>query len=439
MSALLRPVRALLGTVALMLLGNGLINTLLSLRGASEGFSTAVLGVVMSGYFFGFIGGTWVSGRLIRRMGHIRTFTFCAAVCASAALLHVLFINPWAWFALRLLYGLAFITVMTVIESWLNSSAAAHVRGRVFALYMAVNLGMLALAQQVLRLSTPESFTLFALSAIFICWAMLPMSMTRKRQPELPTRPRSSLVALLGFAPLAVASSLMSGLAMGAFWTLTPAYAWQIGFNTGDIALLMSLCIIGGALLQIPIGRFSDKRDRARVMTAVALGAAVLAALMPLVAYLPAALERNALLALFFLWGGLSFSIYPLAVAQLIDQLHPEEIVAGSADMLVMQGAGSAIAPLVAGVLMTVLGPQALPFYIASVLALLALYSLYRRRRVSTLVVGETAHFEPMSQTSPQVFDMFHDHIQPDLFADPDFYDAQERGRIREQVKAPDR
>ncbi|BBI63481.1 hypothetical protein HSBAA_47870 [Vreelandella sulfidaeris] len=41
-----------------------------------------MLGMIMSGYFIGFIGGTWVSGRLIRRMGHIRTFGFCASVCA---------------------------------------------------------------------------------------------------------------------------------------------------------------------------------------------------------------------------------------------------------------------------------------------------------------------------------------------------------------------
>ncbi|MFC0267080.1 MFS transporter [Kushneria aurantia] len=434
MGALLRPVRALLATVALMLLGNGLLNTLLSLRGLDEGFSTAILGMVLSGYFIGFIGGTWVSGRLIRRMGHIRTFTFCASVCASAALLHVLLVNPWVWLVLRIIYGLAFITVMTVIESWLNSSAAAHIRGRVFALYMAVNLGMLALAQQVLRLSTPEGFLLFALSAIFICWAMLPMSMTRKRQPELPERPRSSLVALLGFAPLAVAAAFMSGLAMGAFWSLAPVYARQLGWDTGDIALLMSFSIVGGALLQVPIGRFSDKRDRARVMTWVVIIAAAVAALMPFTSLVPGAWQREALLALFFLWGGLSFSIYPLAVAQLIDQLNPDEIVAGSADMLVMQGAGSALAPLIAGTAMSFLGPQAMPLYVALVLALLGVFALYRRRRVSTLVAGETAHFEPMSQTSPQVFDMFHDSAQPDLFADPDFYDYEEQNRIRERV-----
>lgn len=429
MWSLLRPIRALLGSVALLLLGNGLINTLLTLRGASEGFSTTLIGMIMSGYFVGFICGTWASGRLIRRMGHIRTFAFCAGICASSALLHLIFINPWFWLVLRIFYGLSFITLTTVIESWLNSQAANHERGRTFAIYMVVNLGSLAIAQQILRLDTPEGFLLFAVTSILICWALLPITMTRRSQPVMTERPKSSLKALLGFAPLAVASSAMSGLAMGAFWALAPVYAQHMGFDIGGIGLVMGAAIVGGALLQIPIGRFSDKHDRPRVMTWVVMLAAIAAAFMPL------APNSMTLLALFFLWGGLSFSIYPLAVAQLIDQLHPDEIVAGSTDMLVMQGAGSAVAPILAGTVMTLVGSQGLPLYIACILALLAAYAVYRRRHVSTLVSGDIAHFEPMTPTSSQALEMMYDDVQKDLFADPSFYEEHERQRIVEAGK----
>ena len=139
--ALLKPIQSILWSVALLLLGNGLISTLLTLRGTSEGFSSAVMGMIMSAYFVGFICGTWVSGRLIRRMGHIRTFAFCASICATTTLLHIIFIDQWAWMGFRFFYGLAYITLMTVIESWLNSQAASHERGRIFAFYMVVNLG----------------------------------------------------------------------------------------------------------------------------------------------------------------------------------------------------------------------------------------------------------------------------------------------------------
>ena len=92
----MRPIGAILASVALLQLGSGLLNTLLAVTANEQGFSTARIGVIMSGFFVGFACGIFISGRLIRRMGHIRTFAFCAAVCASIALLHSLWVDPWA-------------------------------------------------------------------------------------------------------------------------------------------------------------------------------------------------------------------------------------------------------------------------------------------------------------------------------------------------------
>jgi MFS family permease len=423
--ALLKPIQSILWSVALLLLGNGLISTLLTLRGTNEGFSSATMGLIMSSYFIGFVCGTWVSGRLIRRMGHIRTFAFCASICASATLLHIIFIDAWVWVVLRFFYGLAYITLMTVIESWLNSQAASHERGRIFAFYMVVNLGALTIAQQMLHIATPDNFLLFAIVSILISWAILPLTLTRRNQPMINSeRPKSSLKNLLKIAPLSVAGSTLSGLAMGAFWAMTPIYATELGYDISGIALIMSLTILGGAALQIPIGRYSDKHDRPKVITWVVTLAGIIALSMAIIP------SQTALLIVFFIWGGLSFSIYPLSVAQLIDQLHPDEIVSGSSDMLVLHGLGCAFAPVIAGSLMTIIGSQGLPLYIGTVLLILAGYTAYRRRRVVDLVSGDNAHFEPMVQTSSQVLSMMFDQPQRDLFDDPSFYEEEERNRI---------
>ncbi|MDI9244245.1 MFS transporter [Marinobacter sp. CHS3-4] len=396
----MRPIGAILGSVALLQLGSGLLNTLLSVTANEEGFSTARIGLIMSGFFIGFACGIFISGRLIRRMGHIRTFAFCAAVCASIALLHSLWVNPWAWMLLRFLYGLALVTLMTVTESWLNTRAEKHERGRVFATYMVVNLGGIALAQQLLHLSPDELFLLFSISAILSCWALLPITISSRSQPHIPERAKSSLKKIIGFAPLAVATSLLSGLAMGAFWGMAPLYATRLGFDLSDVGLLMSLTIVGGALLQIPIGRFSDTQDRRKVLIVVAALAAGLCVVMPF------AWSNGSLMAVFFLWGGLAFSLYPLGVAQLLDQLHPDEVVSGSTDMLVLHGAGAAVAPLLVGAIMNLVGLQGMPFYMATVLAVLAVYAIYQVRHVSVLTAGEQAHFEPMAQSSHEIVEM---------------------------------
>ncbi len=73
-------------------------------------------------------------------------------------------VNPWVWLVLRVIYGVALVTLYMVIESWLNAQVSGEKRGQVFAVYMAVNLGSLAAAQQLLGLDSPMEFTLFALA-----------------------------------------------------------------------------------------------------------------------------------------------------------------------------------------------------------------------------------------------------------------------------------
>ena len=117
------------------------------------------------------------------------------------ALLHLLLIDAWAWLVLRILYGTALVTLYMVVESWLNARADGERRGQIFAIYMVVNLGALAVAQQLLRLDSPMTFTLFVLAAIFVCAALMPVTLTRQAQPSLPDAPATDLLQLARIAP----------------------------------------------------------------------------------------------------------------------------------------------------------------------------------------------------------------------------------------------
>lgn len=403
MRTLIAPIASLLTCVALLLLGHGLLNTLLTLRGVAEGYSTGMVGLLMSAYFAGFLVGTWLAPSLIRRVGHIRTFAFYAGVATVVVLLHVLIVNPWVWLGLRLLYGVALVTLYMVIESWLNAQVSGEKRGRVFAIYMAVNLGALAAAQQLLRLDSPLAFTLFALSAILICAALMPITLTRQAQPVQPEMPPTDLLQLARIAPLPLMAAGISGLTLGGFWGLAPVYASQVGFDAAGIGLLMSMTILGGALLQWPIGLLSDTLERRVVMLwVVALATLLALVIAPLTA-------SPLLLGLMFIWGGLSFSIYSIAVAQMVDHLHPDEILSGSSGLLLANGCGAALGPVMAGGLMHLAGPIALPSFFAVTLGLLALYSFWRPRRVMDLVTEPHGHFTPMLRTSPTVMELMPD------------------------------
>lgn len=403
MTSLIAPIGSLLGGVALLLLGHGLLNTLLTLRGIAEGYSTGLIGIMMSGYFLGYLIGTWLAPPLIRRVGHIRTFAFYAALAAIAALLHVMIVNPWVWIALRVVYGIALVTLYMVIESWLNAQVSGDKRGQVFAIYMVVNLGALALAQQLLAIDSPMVFTLFGLAGIFICSALMPITLTRQAQPAQPETPHTDLLQLARVAPLPLMAAGLSGLALAGFWGLAPVYASESGFDASGVGLMMSVTILGGAVQQWPIGRFSDTHDRRLVLLWVVALAALLSAGLTFLTAGPL------LLAGMFLWGGLAFSIYSISVALMVDQLHPDEILAGSSGLLLSNGFGAAFGPVTAGGLMTLMGPKALPLFFAVSLGVLALYAWYRSRRVSDLISEPHGHFTPMLRTSHTVLELMPD------------------------------
>jgi MFS family permease len=80
--------------IALMMLGNGLQGSLLGIRASLEGFPPTVTGILMSGYYAGFLVGSVLAPRLVARVGHVRVFAALAALASSAILVHVLWIDP---------------------------------------------------------------------------------------------------------------------------------------------------------------------------------------------------------------------------------------------------------------------------------------------------------------------------------------------------------
>jgi MFS family permease len=402
----LRPITSLLAGTALLLLGVGLLTTLIPLRGRALGFSTTMLGALTSAYYVGYFVGTFTLPPLIQRIGHIRAFAFCTAGVACLVLLHALSSNPWFWLLLRLLAGISLVGLYAIIESWLNAQTEASRRGTVFAIYMMVNLGSLAVAQQLLRIQG-ETFVLFVVVALLVCAATLPVVATRQAQPSLNPVPRLELRRLFALAPTAGAGALLTGLAMGAFWGLLPVYAREQGFDLSQVGTYMSLAILGGAALQWPIGRWSDRHDRRLALATIC----ALATLLALLQLLMPAWHRT-MIALIFLYGGFTFAVYPIVVAHLVDHLSSEELLSASSSVLLIYGIGSAIGPVAAGALMARLGPGSLFGWFAVTQALLAVYAAYRYWHFHREQTTE-ANFRMMLRTTPTAFDMLPETEAP--------------------------
>jgi len=80
--------------MGILMLGAGLQGTILGLRATLEGFPTPVTGLVMSCYYVGYLLGTLVAPRLLRRIGHVRVFAALAALASVASLVHASWCIP---------------------------------------------------------------------------------------------------------------------------------------------------------------------------------------------------------------------------------------------------------------------------------------------------------------------------------------------------------
>lgn len=179
------PVSALLLGTALLLLGSGLYATLLAIRGIGEGFSSSAIGLIMGAYYLGFLLGCLGCPRLVQNVGHIRTYAALTAIASAASLAHIMMVDEIFWALLRGIAGFCFAGLYMVIESWLNDRATAESRGRIFAIYMMVNLGALGFGQLLLLTADSSGFVLFCGVSILISLAAVPLSISSSPQPVL--------------------------------------------------------------------------------------------------------------------------------------------------------------------------------------------------------------------------------------------------------------
>src|ERR1700691_4158039 len=117
MSAIAATWQLLLG-MRILMLAAALQVTEISLRATLEGWPAPLTGAVMSCYYVGYMFGTALAPRLVRRGGHLPGFAAMAALASAAILAQGLFIAALPWALLRGLSGLAFARIYVVAESW---------------------------------------------------------------------------------------------------------------------------------------------------------------------------------------------------------------------------------------------------------------------------------------------------------------------------------
>jgi len=359
--------------LALLMVGNGLLGSLLGIRADLEGFPTVVIGVVMAMYYVGFLVGSLTIPRWLETVGHIRVFGGLSSLAAATALSYVLLATPPAWGVLRFVAGLCMSGLYVTVESWLNERASNRTRGRLLSVYMLVVTLGLGSGQLLLGVADPLDSTLFIVVGIVISLAVVPVALIRIPEPRQTVPVEFSLIALARTAPLGVLAVVISGAAGGSIFALGAVYATKVGMEPGLVGVFMAASIFGAAATQYPLGYLSDRFPRRRVILAVAAGAVVFATVA-------ASVEPTGpwLFVLVAGYGSLAFPMYSLAVSMVNDVIPAHQLVATAAGIVFVYGVGSVLGPIVVSVLMELLGPVGYFWGLAMFFVPLVAYALAR-------------------------------------------------------------
>lgn len=393
LAAALAPVSALLLSVSILLMGNGLQGTLLPIRANLEAFSSISLGLLGTAFFLGFTLGCFHGPLLVHRSGHIRVYLAMTSVASVVSLLHAIYVDPAVWWILRAVTGYCFAVLYIVIESWLNARSDNRTRGTVFSIYTAINLTVITAGQMMLALSDPHAFTLFAVASILVSLAALPIAFTVKASPAATELVRPRLRKLYAISPVGVAGCFAVGLANGAFWALGPVFAQDDGFSLTEIAAFMSAVVLGGALVQWPLGSLSDRMDR-RIVLAGAAAVAMVAALAIMLAPVS---DKMIVVLIGAVFGAGAFPLYALSVAHANDYGDPSECVEISSGLLLLYGVGAAVGPLPAALWREVTHAPTLFFFTAAVHAAFVAYTIWRMSRREAAPAEERAVFSDIA------------------------------------------
>ena len=367
-------ISSLLAGYAILFIGNALLTTLVSIRAQSESFHLVEIGLINAAYFLGLYVSAKYSDYFVARAGHSRAYAIFASVGGICALSHPLVVDAYVWMVIRFGTGFCVAGVLMITESWLNAKAAPNTRGQLLSIYMITHYLAAGVGQLLIPFAEPDAFQLFSIAAIGYALSLVPVSLTRTIAPDIPSQQKFKFLEIYRLSPVAMFGALCCGVTSAALYGLAPVYLQGIGLTLDTVSYFMALVIFSGVLLQLPVGRFSDRLDRRKLMIVICL----ISGLLAMGVVWSASLSTWLFLASATAFGAFSFAVYPVALAHMNDVTPREKLLYAAAGMLTAFSIGAIISPILATWAMGVFGYGALFVFMAITYFIYAIVALWR-------------------------------------------------------------
>ncbi|KIL34160.1 MFS transporter [Cohnella kolymensis] len=338
---------SLLLVVVVAGMSQGLLLPLLSILLERAGVSSDLNGMNSMALYIGIFFTMFVVEKPVIRFGYKRVIIAGMILVTLTTLLFPLTQSLAVWFVLRMLVGVGDSSLHFATQLWIVTSSPADRRGRYISLYgMAYGAGF-SLGPLGINLLPLGPTVPFLVSSLFFAAVLLLVLRIPNEIPERVAKSASEenrFVRTYRLVWFALIPSFLYGIMEATMNSSFPLYGLRIDLNQQWISLLLVAFGIGGLILQLPLGIWSDKIGRKPVlMTCGAVGALLFFAI-------PAAGDNLPLLFIFFsLAGGLVGSFFSLGLAYAADNLPRRILPAANVIASIHFSIGSILGPGIGG------------------------------------------------------------------------------------------
>ena len=306
-------------------ISQGLLLPLLTILLERAGVSSGANGFNAAALYIGTFLTMLVIEKPVRKFGYKRVIVFGVLAVACASALFPIWHSIAVWFALRMLVGVGDSALHYASQLWITSNSPAEKRGRNISFYgMAYGTGFSVGPLGIHLLSYGNWVPFAALGACLVIALLLLWRLPHDYPPQQEKTEGSGAryASVLRMAWFALLPAFLYGYMEASMNSNFPVYGMRTGLSVEDVALLLPAVGIGGLLLQLPLGIWSDRIGRKPVLMIAGLGGGLAFLAVPFCGD-----NKGALLVLLLVAGGLVGSFFSLGLAYAAD-IVPKPMIA---------------------------------------------------------------------------------------------------------------
>lgn len=339
------------------------------------GFEPWVASAMFPALSFGGLMGCLVVGWFLRLSGHARVFMSVYALIIWSFLIILLTDDPYIWIFARALYGFGINGAFIVAQSWLHDACSDENRGKVITTFYVSYVVALGLGSYSIGYMDVKSIVPMALCIGLVTLAILPVGLTRLRQPEAPEGFNIQIKKLWKLSPVGLMGMLCVGGLTMTLQGFAPIYAGTLEYSPSDIGVLLLMMQLGLLVIQMPMGTLSDRIDRRYILF-------IVSAMSTALAVVAIGTESNLnfiwLILMFALWSGSIETIYSVSSALANDRADPKHYVFLSSTLMIVWSIGAFIIPLISTLLLQFLPVKMFMWLLLSLSAFFAIFVALR-------------------------------------------------------------